>query len=661
MRVAVIGAGPAGCLIGGLLARQGHQVVLGERRRREDMRAKDARSIQLSLSPRGFRALAAAGLDERVRADSIALEGRVFHRLDGSLQSLLPIDPDWKNYSVSRWGLTETIIGWAQSQSGLDLRFGWQCLDIARSSQQVIWRSGDGVLREEAFDLVVGADGVASTVRSCIVRSPTIDFAKRFSPWGYAELTLRHPSDAYPFEPHGIHIWPRDNFFMVAFPAADRSYRATLVMRHAQVHDLLESGQLPGVLTQGLPDVVGCLEPGAFDQSSLKWQAIPIVRCGRWDDGQFLVMLGDAAHATAPFMGQGVNIALEDAARLAQELQQVDVQNLAGALARFSADRVMEGIACCDLSENAAQLLLKFPPPQADPNKGPLADLNFRGAHYAEVARAMLPGWQGEVYADAFPSLHSGVLPIDPTVLSVTHLPAGATLIESGSVADAMFVLQRGTVRIELATESLRLSAPTVIGEMGWFGSKRRTGSVFAETDCELGRLGYADLERLCRQSPASALPIVRQVSDLAVQRLTAHFHAGGGYLWIFSSPEAQQRLLRFARRFREDLAAMHPIADAALAKVLESEAGLRLSRQARSLGPAGPKTDAPPDAASEHPWLALVRTQQIRMVLLFGEASASAQDLIAQLRAAGVAVIEEQSSEHGTLDALSHAQRLGT
>ena len=70
---------------------------------------------------------------------------------------------------------------------------------------------------------------------------------------------------------------------------------------------------------------------------------IPIVRCGRWDDGGFTVILGDAAHATAPFMGQGVNIALEDAARLAGHLVAFAGNDLGPALEAFSAGAIAGG------------------------------------------------------------------------------------------------------------------------------------------------------------------------------------------------------------------------------------------------------------------------------------------------------------------------------
>ncbi|MEC8274617.1 MAG: FAD-dependent monooxygenase, partial [Pseudomonadota bacterium] len=173
LRIAVIGAGPAGGLIAGLLAREGHRVTLGDRRDRAAMEANEDRSIQLSVSPRGMGALAAAGLDDSMKARSIPRAGRVFHRSDSSLLSLLPTDPSWKNFSTDRGELTGTILDWAAAASGLELRLGWQCIDLVRRARQVVWRDPDGGLKTEAFDLVIGADGAASTVRASLVRAPS--------------------------------------------------------------------------------------------------------------------------------------------------------------------------------------------------------------------------------------------------------------------------------------------------------------------------------------------------------------------------------------------------------------------------------------------------------------------------------------------------------
>ncbi|NDH84357.1 MAG: kynurenine 3-monooxygenase, partial [Acidimicrobiia bacterium] len=82
----VVGAGPAGSLLGIYLARQGHEVVVYEGRpdlRRVDIDA--GRSINLALATRGIVPLIDVGVIDQVDAITIPMRGRMVHAADEPL------------------------------------------------------------------------------------------------------------------------------------------------------------------------------------------------------------------------------------------------------------------------------------------------------------------------------------------------------------------------------------------------------------------------------------------------------------------------------------------------------------------------------------------------------------------------------------------------
>merc|ERR1712125_179587 len=94
------------------------------------------------------------------------------------------------------------------------------------------------------------------------------------------------------------------------------------------------------------------------------WNTISQVHCNIYHDSKRMILLmGDAAHATSPQIGQGMNTALADAAAFDRMLDQ-HKDNVTVAIEEFSKERVKEGNALTDLSfysiafSNALQLEL---------------------------------------------------------------------------------------------------------------------------------------------------------------------------------------------------------------------------------------------------------------------------------------------------------------
>ena len=339
--VTLIGAGLVGALLATLLAQQGFDVEVFERR--PDPRAHGflgGRSINLALAERGLGALRKAGLADAVLAQAVMMRGRMVHAQDGSTNlQRYGLDDSEVIRSVSRGGLNILLLD-AAERAGAKLHFDAALADTDFDTGIITLAGDNGATRQHAAGLLLGCDGAGSALRAAMAKQA--DLGERIEPLGHGYKELEIPalnlspvyggegqtpastgSEApiFAIEPHALHIWPRGHYMCIALPNTQGNFTVTLF--------LPGTGAFPSFAT--LPDVAAArafFEDQFADALALlptfdlDWAAHPIGQLStlyleRWHLDGRAVLLGDAAHAIVPFHGQGMNAGFEDAVELA--------------------------------------------------------------------------------------------------------------------------------------------------------------------------------------------------------------------------------------------------------------------------------------------------------------------------------------------------------
>jgi 2-heptyl-3-hydroxy-4(1H)-quinolone synthase len=181
----------------------------------------------------------------------------------------------------------------------------------------------------KTYDIVVGADGIGSAVRTSVFD----DFVRRYS--GYTCWRLVVDVDSGVNEPW--EMWGPGRRFGVVPIAPGRTYCFSTLnappdsdaMRNIGLAKYREAFRDFG---GAVPKILAALER----DDELIHGDLEEVRAASWVKGG-VVLLGDAAHAMTPNMGQGAAMAIEDAYVLAEELAKD--QSTESALANYEARR----------------------------------------------------------------------------------------------------------------------------------------------------------------------------------------------------------------------------------------------------------------------------------------------------------------------------------
>jgi 2-polyprenyl-6-methoxyphenol hydroxylase-like FAD-dependent oxidoreductase len=316
-RVLVIGGGIAGTATALALRKAGFEVTVYEA---HPGSAEDLGAF-LTLASNGMRALAQIDASPAVTALGFPLTSMRVLDSAGAELAQVPLgeaaDP-LLQYRCLRRGDLNAVLQAEAARRGIGIRHGTRLASVQDGPDGLTARFTDG--STATGDLLIGADGLSSTVRQQIAPDAQPCYAGQRVFYGYTgaaplsepdtRITMVRGSTAafgYAVSPDGETYW----FARVAgepLPADGIAQGSPAGWRELLV-PLLRKDATPAA------DIVA-----ATSDDVMVTNATEIPAGTPWRSGRTL-LIGDAAHAASPATGQGASMALEDAVVLAKSLR----------------------------------------------------------------------------------------------------------------------------------------------------------------------------------------------------------------------------------------------------------------------------------------------------------------------------------------------------
>lgn len=324
----IVGAGPVGALLSVILGRAGYQVNLFESRR--DCRKHaiyQGKSINIALSDRGWLALESVGIANKIKANAIPMKKRVIHAIDGSLTEQAYGKEGQAIWSVSRSGINEQLLDLADAEENVTTNFEQRLIHVNFDNACSTLAHGQSAYEVHA-NYLFGADGAFSKVRRLAQETPRFSYSQTYIPQCYIELKMPanenvETNERYKMEKEALHIWPRNDFMLIALPNHDGSFTCTLFLNlesksntDFSFNSLKTTKAVEMFFEQNFADAMLLLENPIEEFMQKSANPLFIVSVDPWVVNNQIALIGDAAHAMVPFYGQGLNCSFEDCREL---------------------------------------------------------------------------------------------------------------------------------------------------------------------------------------------------------------------------------------------------------------------------------------------------------------------------------------------------------
>lgn len=327
MEIAIIGGGIGGLCAAVTLQKQGYSVQVYEA----------SSSFQpvgagIGIGSNAMQALVEIGVGEQVFANGNVLHTQVFQNAKGKTLNTIDFGALKKrfgqeNITIHRADLHRTFL---EALKPNTIQYYKKCVNVEQNEDHITAYFEDGT--EVSSDLLIAADGIHSPIRKKLIPGSEPRYAG-YTCWrGITENKGRVD------EFTSTELWsPACRFGMAPMKNGQVYWFACINAREKDsFYQNLEQREITN-LFKDFPQVVPEIISDTKVDQILHHDILDIKALRQFVFGR-VVLLGDAAHATTPNMGQGAGQAIEDAIVLGNSFKKFE--DLAQALAFYEEKRV---------------------------------------------------------------------------------------------------------------------------------------------------------------------------------------------------------------------------------------------------------------------------------------------------------------------------------
>lgn len=356
--IVIIGAGPAGLLLAHYLRLRGEYSIKIYERRSDPrlMNISNKRTFPISLQERGRKAIREVpGLEEAIANQSVFCQGTIVYtgnkkpRIIPRTHPIMTID---RNRLVTV--LLQELIDQSQADK-LEIQFDCECLQVDSTHKSITLKPQEGAAFIVNYDILIGADGANSQIREYLVKEHHLNCEQSYVQDAYKSVYVSRKNKqlGLELEPDKIHASNAgQNIRLLLVPQPNDQLHGTFIFnaKNNPLENLKTKEEILKYFQNKFPTLGQLMSLEEAEEILHRpVSQVLTVSCDRFNQNQSILIIGDAAHAVSPSVGQGCNSALEDVYILGQLFDEYK-DDWSQVLPQYSQQRLPDAYALQELS-----------------------------------------------------------------------------------------------------------------------------------------------------------------------------------------------------------------------------------------------------------------------------------------------------------------------